>query len=29
MIIVKIAGIALLWLFGLWLHDYTRRHGKP
>jgi hypothetical protein len=28
-IVVKIAGIAFLWLFGLWLNDYTRRHGKP
>jgi hypothetical protein len=29
MIILKIAGIALLWLLGLFLNDYTRRHGKP
>lgn len=29
MALLKIVGIALLWLVGFFLNDYTRRHGKP
>ena len=29
MLILKIVGFALLWIVGMYLHDYTRRHGKP
>ena len=29
MIIIKIAGIVLLWILGMFLHEYTRKHGHP
>ena len=29
MTIMKIAGIALLWVVGAFLHYWTRKHGHP